>query len=63
MPVPTRARRRLAAAVAAVVTLSLAACGSGDGGAAGGDETALTIYSGRNENLVGPLLEQLEEAV
>lgn len=63
MRVPPHARRRLAAAVAAAVTFSLAACGSGDGGAAGGDENVLTIYSGRNENLVGPLLEQLEEAV
>ena len=29
---------------------------------ASGDDEVVTIYSGRNENLVGPLLEQLEEA-
>ena len=51
-----RARRRAGAAVlAAVVAVPLAACSA--------DDDTLTIYSGRNENLVGPLLQQLEEAV
>ncbi len=52
--------RRLAA-VAAVTTLvaPLAACAD-DGGS---PQDALVIYSGRNENLVGPILEQLEDAV
>ena len=52
--------RRLAA-VAAVTTLvaPLAACAD-DGGS---PQDALVIYSGRNENLVGPILEQLEETV
>lgn len=56
-----------------VTTLVLTACGGGGGGAAdapaagGGDpaateEQSVTLYSGRNEELVGPLLEQIEEA-
>ncbi|MFP5333838.1 MAG: extracellular solute-binding protein [Actinomycetes bacterium] len=58
MPTQTRVPRRLAAAVlAAAVTVPLGACS-----VLGGGDT-LTIYSGRNEKLVGPLLEQLEEAV
>ncbi|MGA8044983.1 MAG: iron ABC transporter substrate-binding protein [Dermatophilaceae bacterium] len=62
--------RPRALAIAAVAALTLTACGSsdstdssangGDGATADGD--VVTIYSGRNENLVGPLLEQLEEA-
>jgi iron(III) transport system substrate-binding protein len=57
-------------AIAAVAALTLTACGgsdttdgstaTGDGSTVDGD--VVTIYSGRNENLVGPLLEQLEEA-
>ena len=57
-------------AIAAVAALTLTACGgsdSTDGSTATGDGSTVdgdvvTIYSGRNENLVGPLLEQLEEA-
>jgi iron(III) transport system substrate-binding protein len=57
-------------ALAAVAALTLAACGGSDttnGSTDGDTDTAaggdvVTIYSGRNENLVGPLLEQLEEA-
>ena len=62
--------RPRALAIATVAALTLTACGSsdstdssttdGDGSTADGD--VVTIYSGRNENLVGPLLEQLEEA-
>lgn len=55
--------------VALAASLALAACGSSDsgGGASGGagGESAsqggtVTVYSGRNEELVGPLLEQIE---
>ena len=56
-------------AIAAVAALTLSACGGSDGtdtstegGDAAADGDVVTIYSGRNENLVGPLLEQLEEA-
>jgi iron(III) transport system substrate-binding protein len=55
------------AAAAAVLTLSvgLAACGSG-GSESGSDEepidaAKLVVYSGRNEGLIGPLLEQFQE--
>ena len=46
------------AAVLAVLVLAAtaAACGSG-----GGDDGPLVVYSGRNENLVRPLLEQFAE--
>lgn len=53
-------RRVAAAAVTAALALGLAACGS-DGEEPLSDE-ALVIYSGRNENLVGPVLEKLEKA-
>jgi iron(III) transport system substrate-binding protein len=43
------------AAAAAVAALALAASGCG------GDRDALTIYSGRTEDLVGPLLERFAE--
>ncbi|WP_225753892.1 extracellular solute-binding protein [Actinotalea sp. Marseille-Q4924] len=62
-------RSRLALPTALLaVTATLAACGS-DAGApeATGDaqdaDGALVIYSGRNENLVEPVLDRLEEAV
>ena len=64
--------RRTAVGVAVTVLISLAACGSDPaspaesaGDAASASETAgsLLIYSGRNENLVAPLIEQLEGAV
>lgn len=66
--------RRAAAVAAALATVaSLAACSTDEPaeqatGDATGDtttaaDTTLTIYSGRNENLVGPILEDLEAAV
>lgn len=50
-------RRRVVAAgvlVAGGLAIGLSACG-------GGDEETLTIYSGRGESLVGPLLDRFEE--
>jgi len=55
-----------------VPTLALAGCGSDPASSAGSPQTTggdspaagtLLIYSGRNENLVAPLIERLEEAV
>lgn len=46
-------RRALAAALLPLLAASLVACG--------GDDDRLTIYSGRTENLVGPLLERFNE--
>ncbi|HET6967323.1 MAG TPA: iron ABC transporter substrate-binding protein, partial [Ornithinibacter sp.] len=53
-------RRALALGAAALLALTMAACGQDDGEEPLSDD-ALVIYSGRNENLVGPLLEKLEE--
>ena len=50
-------RRVAVAAVAIALVAPLAACAD-EGGSA---EDALVIYSGRNEELVGPLIEQFEE--
>lgn len=59
--VPARLRV-LAAATSVAAAATLAGCGA-DPAPEEEAGPALTIYSGRNENLVGPLLEQLEEAV
>ena len=45
--------RRLVTLLAAL-TLALTACGGGDG-------SVLTVYSGRNQELIGPLFEQFQE--
>ena len=62
-----RPARLLTAALAVGLTASLAACGSptpsGDGAGAADPGDTLVIYSGRNENLVAPVLDRLEETV
>ncbi|MEV5936416.1 iron ABC transporter substrate-binding protein [Streptomyces sp. NPDC052079] len=57
--------RRITALVAAGLLLpALAACGSDDkDSGSGSGDSALVIYSGRNEKLVRPLLDKLEKAV
>ena len=64
----TRSSRRLLAVLATAGLLATAACGS-DGSSTEGDDVAaaaeageLVIYSGRNEKLVGPLIEDFEQA-
>ncbi|HEY7717462.1 MAG TPA: extracellular solute-binding protein, partial [Pedococcus sp.] len=54
-------RRAAAAAVTALAVLAATACGGGDGQEPLSDD-ALVVYSGRNENLVGPVLDKLEKA-
>ena len=54
------ARQPLLAVVAALAVVpGVTACGSD--GSSGGDEDALVVYSGRNRDLVGPLLERFEK--
>ena len=56
---------RLARAlVLTTLALALAACGGSgsDDAAAGGEGSPLVVYSGRNENLVGPLLQKFTAA-
>ena len=40
--------------------LGLAACGDDEGGS-GSSEDALVVYSGRNQDLVGPLLDRYQK--
>ena len=53
--------RTLAAVATALSLLALPACGN-DGDSASGDGDGLVVYSGRNENLIGPLLKKFTEA-
>jgi iron(III) transport system substrate-binding protein len=55
VPTPRSHRRPLVAGVVVLLTAALTACT--------GQSADLTIYSGRNEQLVGGLLEQLEEEI
>jgi len=55
-------RCRAAGAIAlAVPILALAACGDDEGSGSDGESQTLTVYSGREEEYVGPLFESLEE--
>lgn len=61
------ARRVAVGATALALVAALAACSTAGSTSAAETTSAaaetLTIYSGRNENLVGPILEGLEAAV
>ena len=60
-----RPSRRLLAGLATAVVLATAACGSGDEAptpGTAGSQDGLVVYSGRNETLIAPLLEQFTEA-
>src|SRR5688500_16724175 len=48
-------------AISALTLPAVVACG--DSGQAGGDPDTLVIYSGRNKELVGGILDQLKQAV
>jgi iron(III) transport system substrate-binding protein len=58
----TRFSRSLVAALAAVASLGLASCGDDDAqtGSADGAAKELTVYSGRDEELVAPLFKRFE---
>ncbi len=60
-----RLRRYAAMVVALALSGGLVACGSGESSDSGDEESIdagkLVVYSGRNEGLIGPLLEQFQE--
>jgi iron(III) transport system substrate-binding protein len=53
--------RRLLAAMLPVAALLLAACGGGEEGGQGVDESELVVYSGRQEALVQPIIDDFTE--
>lgn len=62
---PHPARRLATFAVAGTLLASLAACGDDDSDSSSSEadteESSLLVYAGRDESLLGPLLEQFEE--
>jgi iron(III) transport system substrate-binding protein len=56
-----RLRVALAAALGGAMLLGATACGDGDDASSAPDDKKITLYSGRNEALVKPLLEKFTE--
>lgn len=54
-------RRSIAASAAATLALGLAACGDDNGSNGDEDDETITLYSGRDEELIQPLVDQFED--